>query len=50
MGLPVDIRTGLRQGELLGLKWENADLETGFLAVRKSIVRIPGGGLELLDL
>ena len=35
----VGIRCGLRQGELLGLKWEHVDLKLGRLVVRQSIVR-----------
>lgn len=35
----VGIRCGLRQGELLGLKWEHVDLKLGRIVVRESIVR-----------
>ena len=31
------ITTGMRQGELLGLKWEDVDLRTGTLQVRRTI-------------
>ena len=31
------IHTGLRSGELLGLKWMDADLDAGTLAVRRSL-------------
>jgi integrase len=31
--------TGLRQGELLGLRWQNVDLERGELAVRHTLQR-----------
>jgi integrase len=34
----VALRTGLRQGELLGLRWEDVDLKAGKLMVRQSIV------------
>ncbi|MFD9307661.1 tyrosine-type recombinase/integrase [Streptomyces sp. NPDC060048] len=36
--LPPDLRfrRGLRQGEVLALKWEDVDLEGGFLVVRRS--------------
>ena len=33
----VAIHTGLRRGELLGLRWTDADLGTGTLAVRRSL-------------
>jgi len=35
----VGVRCGLRQGELLGLKWEDVDLKLGRIVVRRSIVR-----------
>jgi integrase len=31
------IHTGLRSGELLGLKWMDADLDAGTLAIRRSL-------------
>jgi integrase len=37
------IHTGLRQGELLGLKWEDVDLESGTLRVRRTLVTAKGG-------
>lgn len=36
------IGTGLRQGELLGLAWEDVDLEQGRLHVRRELVRRGG--------
>jgi integrase len=33
----VAITAGLRQGELLGLKWEDLDLDTGTLQVRRTL-------------
>jgi integrase len=31
------VSTGLRQGELLGLKWEDVDLQEGILRVRRTV-------------
>ena len=36
------INTGLRQGELLALKWEDVDLERGVLRVRHTLTRARG--------
>ena len=38
---------GLRRGELLGLMWEDVDLDRGMLAVRRSLIRGNGGTWEL---
>jgi integrase len=37
------VTTGLRQGELLGLKWEDVDLEAGTLRVRRTLTTAKGG-------
>jgi len=37
------LRTGLRQGELLGLRWTDLDLDAGHLTVRRTLARTPGG-------
>ena len=39
--------TGMREGELLALKWENIDFEKGILNVKFNLKRIPGGGLNI---
>jgi integrase len=36
------ITTGLRRGELLGLSWDDADLEQGTLRVGRALVREGG--------
>ncbi len=37
------VHTGLRQGELLGLKWDDIDLEAGTLQVRRTLTAAKGG-------
>jgi integrase len=43
----VAATTGLRQGELLGLSWDDVDWEAGTLTVRRTMARAWGGGFEL---
>jgi integrase len=43
------IHTGMRKGELLGLKWDDVDLERGLLRLRHGLVR-EGGKTALGDL
>ena len=38
------VTVGLRQGEFLGLKWQDVDLDAGTLKVRRSIARLNGPG------
>jgi integrase len=37
------VHTGLRQGELLGLKWDDIDVEAGTLQVRRALITARGG-------
>jgi integrase len=37
------LRVGLRQGELLGLRWDDLDLDAGHLHVRRTLARTRGG-------
>jgi integrase len=37
------VTTGLRQGELLGLKWKDVDIEAGTLQVRRTLTTAKGG-------
>jgi integrase len=38
----VAVYTGLRQGELLGLRWPDLDLDAGTLSVRQAVQKIDG--------
>jgi integrase len=37
------VTTGLRQGDLLGLKWDDVDMEAGTLSVRRTLTTAKGG-------
>lgn len=41
---------GLRQGEALGLRWEDVDLENGILRIERAVQRIPKQGLQVVPL
>jgi len=41
----VALALGLRQGEALGLRWEDVDLEAGVLHVRQTLMRLTGQGI-----
>ncbi|MFK0258983.1 tyrosine-type recombinase/integrase [Streptomyces sp. NPDC090445] len=42
------LRTGLRKGELLGLRWEDLDLDGGTASIHRSLQRTRTGGLTTL--
>ncbi|WP_030766526.1 MULTISPECIES: tyrosine-type recombinase/integrase [unclassified Streptomyces] len=42
------LRTGLRKGELLGLHWEDLDINVGTATIRRSLQRTRTGGLTHL--
>ena len=42
----IELATGLRRGELLGLKWEDIDLEQGIIRIRRQVARINGEVVE----
>ncbi len=46
----VALALGLRQGEALGLRWEDVDLEAGRLHVRVQLQRLEGRGPQLVAL
>ena len=43
----LELTTGLRRGEICGLKWEDFDAENGKLKVRRSVAKRKGGGLNI---
>ena len=43
----MDLATGLRRGELLGLKWEDIDLANGIIHVRRQVARVDGEVKEM---
>ncbi|MFN2616525.1 MAG: tyrosine-type recombinase/integrase, partial [Thermoleophilaceae bacterium] len=45
----VALALGLRQGEALGLKWSDVDLEAGTLTVRRALQRLRGKGLVFVE-
>src|SRR5262249_42594101 len=45
----VALALGLRQGEVLGLKWSDVDLDAGVLRVRRAAQRIPHQGIQLVE-
>ena len=42
----IELATGLRRGELLGLKWSDIDWKNGIIKVRRQIARIDGEIVE----
>jgi integrase len=40
------VSTGMRQGELLGLKWEDVDLDRGTVQIRRTLSTANGEGFE----
>ncbi|CAM5278282.1 Site-specific integrase OS=Streptomyces alboniger OX=132473 GN=CP975_29685 PE=4 SV=1 [Streptomyces alboniger] len=42
------LHTGLRKGELLGLRWEDLNLDTGTAAIRRTLQRTSTSGLTAL--
>lgn len=45
----VGLALGLRQGEALGLWWDDLDLDAGLLRVRRALQRRRGGGLVFTE-
>ncbi len=38
----IELSTGLRRGELLGLKWQDIDFKNGIITVRRQVARVNG--------
>ena len=43
----LDIQTGLRRSELLGLQWKDVDLSIGTLSIQRALIKLPSGEMEL---
>ena len=44
----IALSVGLRRGEILGLRWQDLDLEAGMLSVRQAAQRIRGKGMTFV--
>ena len=42
----IELATGLRRGELLGLKWQDIDWKNGIIKVRRQVARVDGQIIE----
>ena len=42
----IELATGLRRGELLGLKWSDIDWKNGIIKVRRQVARVNGEIVE----
>ena len=42
----IELATGLRRGELLGLKWQDIDWKNGIIKVRRQVARVNGEIVE----
>lgn len=45
----LDFFTGMRQGEILGLKWSDIDFKAGTIHIQRSLTRVKSTGLILKD-
>lgn len=43
----VEVMTGLRRGEICGLKWTDIDFTAGTMSIRRSVSRIRYGGIAI---
>ncbi len=42
----IELATRLRRGDLLGLKWEDIDMQQGIIRVRRQVARVNGQIVE----
>ncbi|MEN6623903.1 MAG: site-specific integrase [Smithella sp.] len=49
MVLQLALHTGMRQGEIFGLKWQDIDLNVGCIYVKRSLAYVSGRGFILQD-
>lgn len=47
--LTLAVTTGMREGELLGLKWRNVNVDGKYLHVQTQVLRLREGGLTIKD-
>ena len=45
----LDIQTGLRRSEMLGLRWRDVYFPIGMLAVRRAWIKLPSGGKTMSE-
>ena len=43
----TELMTGMRRGEICGLKWSDFDSDSGILKIRRSVSQMKGGGLRI---
>ena len=47
--LVLAVVTGMRRGELIGLKWQDIDFEKRALQIRRTVTRLPGYGIVVSE-
>lgn len=45
----IALALGLRQGERLGLTWDDIDLRKGTITIRRALALVPGGGYQMVE-
>ncbi|WP_256702612.1 tyrosine-type recombinase/integrase [Bacillus sp. CBA7126] len=44
IGMVLSVITGMRMGEVLGLRWSDIDFEKGYLTIRQTLAKIDDEG------